>query len=175
MLPPTQGVGFSAGHKLIVPSWMKSDPTNKKVEIDIEGTWNTNHGPFNFNGYGKGELRIVIPVDWKVKVNFSTLDANYPHSAILTKEYPPEQLPDRVDLSGAAIRRAYTNNPESGFLNDKDSFRYFPRPENAGNYLLLCGVGGHARAGMWIYWTISANAEFPHVVIEKKPKKPGRS
>ncbi|MDH4249096.1 MAG: sulfocyanin-like copper-binding protein, partial [Deltaproteobacteria bacterium] len=87
----------------LVPSWFKIDADGKSVDIHFDAAWNTNNGPFNFNGYTKGEATVVIPADWKAYVTFRTLDADLPHSALIGKPGPTGEIPQNAGERDAAI------------------------------------------------------------------------
>ena len=163
----------SAQEKL-VPSRFTIDSAAKSVDIHFDAAWNTNNGPFNFNGYTKGEATVVIPADWKAYVTFRTLDADLPHSALIYKQSSKSDIPQNAGGKDAGIGRAYTDNPMEGIVNAEDTFKILPKPENIGEYILLCGVNGHAPAGMWIKWAITSDAKTPYLLVEAKPEKPAR-
>ena len=158
----------------LVPSWMRNDPAEQSTVIDILAAWNASNGGLNFNGYAGGEARIVIPVGWRVTVKFFNSSLDMAHSAVVTRPYPPGQLPMEAGPTDAAIPRAYTKSPVTGVYNDGDDFSFTASENRAGDYYLLCGVSSHGVASMWIHLSIRAGAKTPHLVIEKQPPLPGR-
>lgn len=158
----------------IVPSWIVSDAAGKSAVIDLYAGWNSNNGTLNFNGYAHGEVRIVVPVGWRVTVKLFNPDLTLAHSAIVTKPYEQGKIPTDAPAREAAIPRAYTSSPERGFFNNRDEFDFMASESRIGDYYLFCGVSTHGIAGMWLHLSIHKNAESPHLLIEKPPAKPGR-
>jgi sulfocyanin len=150
--------------KVTPPSWMKAEAAKKKVEFHFISGFNANNSAWNFNGYYEGGATIVVPVDWNVEMTLFNQDGNYPHSMVVTKAYAPGEFPEKAGREEAAIKRAFTTGPIEGlFAGDEDTLRF--KAKSAGAYYLLCGVPGHARAGMWIKLEISAEADAPYVEI----------
>lgn len=148
------------------PSWMKIDAEAKTVTLHIAAGWNGNNGALNFNGYYDGDAKVVIPVGWAVTVDFRNDDASLPHSLLVTKPYTKKEMPESAGREEVAISRAYTRNPREGISGGKTGgFRF--KAKEAGNYYFLCGVTGHAQAGMWIHLSLSDAAKEPGIIPEK--------
>jgi len=147
----------------LTPSWMKVDETGKTVEIQLVAGWNANDGALNFNGYYKGDMTIVVPIDWTVSVKFSNHDGMLPHSMVITKPFD-EHIPEQAGLSDLAINRAYSIDLESGIMSNQHDDVKFTTKE-AGKYWMVCGVTGHALQGMWVGFEVDPKAEKPHIVI----------
>ena len=100
-------------------------------------------GGFNFNGYGNGQMVMTIPVGSVVTVIFTNKSA-IPHSAVITA------YSNRMSTSvmTPAFSGANTPNPTSGTPNGQTvSFTFVA--STVGTYAIVCGVPGHAVAGMW--------------------------
>ena len=84
-------------------------------------------------------------------------DDAIPHSAILITDQTP--IPNGP--TKAAFPRAYTDHLTDGLPaqtgNDTMDFTATP----ACNYLIACGVPGHAPSGMYIRFVVSATAKTP--------------
>jgi sulfocyanin len=151
-----------AGQKSQDPSWMTTDASSKTVEFKIEAAKSEANAGLNFNGYAEGGMTLVVPVGWKVKVDFSNKSSSVPHSLVIAgvQKSPPID----VGAKQAAFPGAFTNSPTSGTLAGKTlSFEF--SADKAGKYWLICGVPGHAVQGMWDYLEISRSANSPHVVV----------
>src|ERR1700759_3607703 len=72
---------------LQTPSWMKVNAQAKSVALDIVAGSNANNGALNFNGFYGGDMTVVIPQGWTVKVTFTNHDGMLPHSVLVTKAY----------------------------------------------------------------------------------------
>jgi len=159
----------------VVPSWITANSGEKTAVFDLEAGWNSNNGTLNYNGYANGEIRIVVPLGWRITVKLFNPDLTLAHSAIITKPYAKGEFPNEASGREAAIPRAYTSSPERGMFNSRDEFDFTASDTRVGDYYLFCGVSTHGVAGMWLNFSIRADAESPHIVIEKEPAKPGRS
>ena len=165
-------IGAAAAGERVVPSWMAVDGAAKTVEISIESGWNANNSSWNFNGYYEGGMSVVVPVGWRVGITLRNRDGNLPHSLVVTEPYPPDQLPEKAGGRDAAIKRAYTNQPEMGLAaNQVDSLRFKALP--VGRYHLFCGIPGHGRGGMWTGFEVRDNIDTPFVEIADSVE-PGR-
>jgi sulfocyanin len=144
--------------------WMRVDEAGKKVEMDIVAGLTGENGAWNFNGHAKGEMTITVPVGWTVVMNFTSHDANVPHSLYVTDQAPPYPS---VMPGQPAISRAYSINLPQGIGPGKSDVLRFT-VDKPGDYYLVCGVPGHAASGMWDYFRVSAEARRPSVELKKK-------
>lgn len=159
-------VAFGAGAGVAAatgPKWIKWNPAKKTVELWIKAAYNGNNGSWNFNGYYEGRATIVVPTGARVLLHFVNPDGNYPHSVAITRPYGPDEMPDRLGRKQVAISRAYTRSPESGCPSCKEDARF--KAKKAGRYALMCGVVGHAQAGMWLGFEVSDSVSRPKLVV----------
>jgi sulfocyanin len=137
-----------------VNQFMSYNAATKTVNIKVFAAYNSVQGGFNFNGGSNGSQTITVPTGWHVNIDFINKDA-IPHSGIIIAVTNP--LPNAP--SQAAIPRAYTAHLTDGLpaQNGEDTMN-FPAPSAPGNYVLACGVPGHAVCGMWIKFVVAAAA-----------------
>jgi sulfocyanin len=153
-----------AQEKHETPSWMQVDASAKLVKLDIIAGFNANNGALNFNGYYTGDMTVTVPLAWTVEITFHNHDGMLPHSLLVTKPYPLDQMPDLGSVNEVAIPRAYTVNPEQGIFAPKsDTLRFRATP--AGRYYFFCGAPGHGKAGMWTRFAIDPSATAPYVTV----------
>lgn len=156
---------WAAAETRLTPSWMNIDGDRQTVEMEVVAGFNVNNNNWNYNGYHNGDMTVVVPVGWKVRIAFSSIDGNYPHSLVVIRdEGAPDNLPPQAGRDQVAISRAYSRDPLGGIYNDKDTLRFTVK--EAGDYLWFCGVPGHGQGGMWVYFKVDAEAEAPFVIIE---------
>lgn len=157
------GIG-SALADTAVPSWMTVDAAKKTVAVDVVAGWNPDNGALNFNGYYQGDMTVVVPAGWTVKVAFTNHDGMLPHSLLVTKQFPKDDIPPEADNSKVAISKAYTDDPVGGLApNKKDDFSFVAR--DPGDYWLFCGVPGHGLQGMYVALKVDPKAETPKVEV----------
>lgn len=135
-----------------VNEFMSYDAATKTVNLKVFPAFNSVQGGFNFNGGSDGSQTITVPTGWKVNIDVVNKDA-IPHSAIIIADTRP--IPNAPDKP--AIPRAYTEHLTDGLApqNGEDTMN-FTAPTSPGNYLIACGVPGHAPSGMWIKFVVAA-------------------
>lgn len=107
------------------------------------------NGALNFNGHHDGSHRIMVPQGWTVVVRMKNSDPRVPHSALVTKVYKQEEMPDRLGPSDTVFPGAATPVPFSGTA--AGGYAEFTFVANRpGQYLVACGVHTHLQAGMWL-------------------------
>ena len=98
-----------------VPSWIKNDPGAKTVTIELAADWNehlriaevpSRTDVSDFNGYYGEGMTLVVPIGWSVTVELSNR-SSFRHSLMLTKRYPPSEIPLRLTEQDA-VWGAYT-------------------------------------------------------------------
>jgi sulfocyanin len=154
----------AAAGEEITPAWLTFDGQKRTVELRLVGAADGANGTMNFNGYGSGDLTVVVPLGWRVNVEFLNQGLGaLPHSLAIIDEVTP--LP--LEGGGPAFPRALTTRLVPGFEAGKgDTFSFVAAKE--GRYLMFCGVTGHGAAGMWDYLVVSREAEGPRVLVRKK-------
>ena len=105
---------------------------------------------FNFNGHANGESTLTVPLGWTVTFENA---ATPPHSVVVLS-YSGRQ-PD--EATRPAFPDAATPNPASGLPRGARATFSFVA-SHPGTYEFLCGVSGHALAGMWDYLIVSRTA-----------------
>ena len=135
-----------------VNDFMSYNAATKTVNIKVFAAFNSVQGGFNFNGGSNGSHTMIVPTGWNVNIDVVNKDA-IPHSAIIIADARP--IPNAPDH--AAIPRAYTAHLTDGLApqNGEDTTN-FQAPATPGNYLIACGVPGHAPSGMWVKFVVAA-------------------
>ncbi len=151
---------------------MTIDAATKTVTMDVVAGFNPNNSNWNYNGYHDGDLTVVLPLDWNVRMTFTNHDADVPHSLVVTADPGAKDLPLQAGHDQAAFARAYTKSPEQG-LSEGDHDLIAFKAKTAGKFLWLCGVPGHAQSGMWVHLEVSPDADAPYLRIAKGAE-PGR-
>jgi Sulfocyanin (SoxE) domain len=139
--------GFAAAGKL--PEWISSKPQAKLVVLAMDAGVGDANGGLNFNGHHEGHNRIVIPQGWTVILRMRNADSRVPHSALITRVYRKEEMPERLGPSDAVFPGAATAVPHTGTA--AGGYAEFTFVANkAGQYFVSCGVHTHLQAGMWL-------------------------
>ena len=155
---------FSVDADEVSPAWMQVDVGKQSVRLLIVGSADGTNGTMNFNGYGNGEMSVIVPLGWTVRVDFENKGlAALPHSLVILNPVTPLPIEDGVP----AFPRALTVRLVAGLLaGETDSFEFVANKE--GRFLFFCGVTGHGVAGMWDYLIVSKEARLPSVQVTGK-------
>ncbi len=161
---PTVAARSRAG---INPSWVTWNAKAKTVTLSIIAAYNGVGGGFNFNGYNQGHLTITVPQGARVVLNF-TNKVSLPHSALITPY-------DKHTLAGnfpVAFAGAATPNATSGVATLSKPQTITFTAAKAGTFALVCGVPGHASAGMWDAFTV-ARVDRPSMTLTSSATSTG--
>ena len=142
--------------KTVVNPYLSYDSASKSVAITLVAAANSALGGFNFNGGSSGNQTITVPLGWTVEIDFQNHDV-VPHSALLTAaQMPLPAVPDEP-----AFPRAFTSHLIDGLpaQTGQDNVQF--TADGAGQYLIACGVPGHAQSGMFIRFVVSDSATVP--------------
>ena len=146
----TPGAGAPAD---AAPPWLIADEAAKTVTLPLLVTRGSD-GSGLINGHRKGELQIVVPLNWTVQWDWRNADSASPHSLVVMAER--ERLP--TEGGRAVFTNAMTRTLTAGLpagQGDRTTFT----AEEAGWYWLLCGVPGHAIAGEYLGLRVDPEAK----------------
>jgi hypothetical protein len=151
--PPPRAAGADDS----LPAWITADPPAKTVHLTLE-TAPSAAGPA-INGHRAGDVRVVVPLGWKVSWSWANRDSSSAHSLVLMQER--EKLPERGGR--AALTNAMTRMVTTGMRAGQTDETTFDA-DQAGWYWLLCGVPTHALEGEWIGLKVDPDAKAPSLV-----------
>lgn len=144
-------------------SWLRFDASAKTADFELLAGMTTAFAGLNFNGFRSGGLTLTVPQDWRVTLHFKNRDPNLPHSAEVAPGGDPPSGPVKPAFAGAATRALDTG------LSPGDSQDVTFPAAKVGSYLIICPVPGHAAAGMWIRFEVSAAASKPTLAATPAP------
>ncbi len=144
------------------PTWVTT--TGKVVHLTLIAGWNNVNAGFNFNGAAHGQMVVTIPLGDTVDATFKNAGSGALHDAVI--------IPFQKALPGGATKPAF-----AGAASPLPQFRpgSAPRPSTAqafsfvastaGTYMIVCGISGHALAGMWDTLIVSSSAKTASVAF----------
>lgn len=151
--PPGQAAAPAA------TDWFQVDEAAQTVTIDLVAGSTADNSHWNFNGYYGGRGSITVPEGYTVTINLTNRDPNMGHSVGVGERMAT--YPANFTTVTPAFEGAVTSNPtsmtESTMPGESESITF--TADRAGDYALVCYVVGHASAGMWIAFTVSATGE----------------
>ena len=148
----------------ITPPWMTVEADQQLVRLVLVASADGSNGTMNFNGYGKGDMTVTVPLGWKVAVEFQNKGLGaLPHSLAVTHEVTPMPVEGGVPAFPRALTRRLTAGMMAG---ETDTFDFVANKE--GRFLWWCGVASHGVTGMWDYLVVSSEAKAPSVTVKVK-------
>lgn len=135
------------------PAWLVADPAAKTVTIALQVTRGPDGGAL-INGHRKGELQIVVPLNWTVQWDWRNADSTAPHSLVVMVER--EKLP--TEGGRAAFTNAMSRSVTAGLPAGQGDRTTFSADE-AGWFWLLCGVPSHAIGGEYLGLRVDPEAK----------------
>ena len=135
------------------PAWLVADPGAKTVTIALQVTRAPDGGAL-INGHRKGELQIVVPLNWTVQWDWRNADSTAPHSLVVMVER--EKL--TTEGGRAAFTNAMSRSVTAGLPAGQGDRTTFTADE-AGWYWLLCGVPSHAIGGEFLGLRVDPEAK----------------
>ncbi len=118
--------------------FLRLDARARTVTVTLLAGYDSSNNGFNFDGYGRGELMVTVPLGWRVRVT-CTNRAAVRHSCAVVKgpmtvqpAFPGASVPKPVQ----GLRRGQTAT--FSFVASK-----------LGPFRFACLVPGHEQARMW--------------------------
>jgi Sulfocyanin (SoxE) domain len=121
------------------------DPAGRVLTVNLDMGSGPSLNGFNFDGLGKGRLRIVVPISWTIHVNCRNV-SSMRHSCGVVEGAQTSQL---------AFPAAAIPSPAVGLPPGKSASFTFVA-DRTGSFRITCLVPGHMEAGMWASLEISA-------------------
>lgn len=139
-----------------VNEFLTYDAGSRTVSLQLVAGYNGLNGSLNYNGATSGSHGLAVPVGWRIHIAVANRDSDLQHSAIVLREVlPPPIEPTEPAFSGAAL-------PELGEgLQDGDTGTLDFVADHPGQFMIACGVPGHAQAGMWLKLTVTKGLAAP--------------
>ena len=156
-----------------VPSWIKNDPAAKTVAMEIVADWNQvaryakdyiRTDIIDFNGYWGGNLTIIVPAGWSVRIEFINGSQSFRHSLMVTRVYAQSEMPVKLEAKDA-IWGAYTDPPEGISTNERRQLSFVA--QQSGNYYLACARQTHLMDGHWIGFEVRDGLEQAVAVVHE--------
>ncbi len=127
-----------SAHSRPVKSWLSWNAARKTASLLLVAGYNGANNGFNFDGYGRGQLLVRIPLHWRVSVTCRNA-ASVRHSCAIVRG-PLTTTP--------AFRGSATPSPTLG-LRSGDTARFTFEASRSGSFRIACLVAGHEQARMW--------------------------
>ena len=139
--------------------WMKVNKDEKTIALNIIAGSTDAFNYWNFNGYAQGSATITVPLGFKVNLEFTNNDPTMAHSIGVAPKM--DTYPAMFDNPQPVFEGAISSNP-TDMLNatktgGSESLSFVA--SEAGEYVLICYVPGHAAVGMYVNFVVSAGGK----------------
>ncbi len=149
------------------PTWVTTK--GKVVDLTLVAAWNNANAGFNFNGGAHGQMTVTVPLGSTVMATFKN-NSRTPHDVVVIPymSTPPGRSVNPA-FSGARSSfprfrpGAAGGTPAGGPPRTNAPITFSFVANKAGTYMLICGVPGHALAGMWDKFVVSPTAKVASV------------
>lgn len=160
---PNVGVRPAAGDSAPLPEgpvrvneFLTYDRRSRTVSLQLIAGYNGLNGSLNYNGATRGSHGLYVPTGWRIHVAVTNRDSDLQHSAIVVqKVLPPPIEPTEPAFAAAALPQL-----DEGLNEDETGTLDFIA-DRAGQYMIACGVPGHAQAGMWLQLSVANGIRVP--------------
>jgi Sulfocyanin (SoxE) domain len=119
-------------------SYLAVNTGRHSVQLTLRAGLDGSNGGFNFDGYGRGEMLVSVPVGWRLVVVCESHGSARFSCAVVRNS-----LSTRPAFPGAA-----SPNPTAG-LNPGGKATFSFVPKNPGSYRITSLVPGEEQARMW--------------------------
>ena len=82
--------------------------------MDVIAGFNPNNSNWNYNGYHDGDLTVVLPLGWNVRMTFTNHDADVPHSLVVMADVGPAKTAARGRARPGGVRPRLLQEPGAG-------------------------------------------------------------
>jgi len=141
------------------PTWVTT--TGTTVHLTLISGWNNANAGFNYNGAAHGQMVVTVPLGDKVTVTFKN-NVGTPHNVDIipyTQPLPGNGLAPAFAGASSPLPQFKPGAPPAG----PQTFSF--DATKAGRYMMICGVPGHALAGMWDTFVVSSSAKTASVAF----------
>ena len=127
--------------------------------LDIVAAQAGASSPFDFNGYTHGGATITVPQGYAITIHFTNHDQAQAHSLVILNQVGdyPAAFTDPQPAFPGAITTSPTST-DAGTKPGQSETLHFT-VDKPGNYAMVCVMPGHAVAGMWVHFDVSAQGE----------------
>ncbi len=136
------------------------DAAKKTVTVNLVGGEAGAASGANFNGKSNGAMVIRVPLGWTVHLAL-VVDSALKHSALV--------VPWSNRLAASFTPAFQGSDPadfKTGIGKGAPAQEFTFTADKAGQYAVVCGVPGHASAGMWDELDVVTDLASPEVLVQ---------
>lgn len=118
--------------------FLQVDARQRVVSLTLWAGYGSSNNGFNFDGYGRGELMVTVPLHWRVRVTCANRGSMRHSCAVV-----PGPMTATLAFKGAS-----SPQPIVGLSPGRTATFSFVASK-LGSYRIACLVPGHEEARMW--------------------------
>jgi hypothetical protein len=118
--------------------FLQVDARHRVIAVTLVAGYDSANNGFNFDGYGRGELMVTVPLRWRVRVTCIN-KASMRHSCAVV---------DGPMATAPAFPHATVAQPQLGLRRGQTAVFSFV-PTRLGPFRFACLVPGHEQAREW--------------------------
>jgi sulfocyanin len=153
----------TGAHAASTPVWVTTQ--GRVVRLNLIAGYGSANAGFNFDGAAHGQMTVTIPLGYTVDATFTNQAQGAQHNVVVipyTRSLPAgASAPAFAGAASPRQRFGQGGGPGSAPTALKFSFT----ANKAGSYMLICGIAGHALAGMWDNLVVSSTAKTASVTF----------
>ena len=145
----------ATGARAAAATWVTTQ--GKIVHLTVTAGYNLVNSGFNFDGAANGQMTVTVPQGDTVDVTFTNKGQGAAHNVVI--------IPSVQSLPSSGFKPAFPGSASPAPKFRGGSPPGAPTAETfsfvagkAGTYLMVCGIAGHALAGMWDTFIVSPTA-----------------
>jgi plastocyanin len=153
------------------------------VKLTLVAGYNGANAGFNFDGGAHGQMVVTVPLGDKIVATYKN-NSKTPHDVLVVpyqKTLPTHSVPTAFTGAsygapsfgsggGGTPPKGGTppagGNPGAGGQVSNSAHQFTFTADKAGTYMIICGYPGHAIAGMWDTFVVSATARTASITFK---------
>ena len=141
--------------EMTMTDWFHADDAGKMVHMTITAGFTDAKNYWNFNGGHDGNMTITVPEGYAVTIDLVNKDPVMAHSLGISAVTGNIGILDPTPAFEGAITTNAASMTEATLPGETESIKF--TAGSAGSYSMICFIPGHAAAGMWIHFNVSAD------------------
>ncbi|HSW28692.1 MAG TPA: sulfocyanin-like copper-binding protein [Longimicrobiales bacterium] len=141
--------------EMTMTDWFHADDAAKTIHMTITAGLTDAKNHWNFNGGYDGNMTITVPEGYAVTIDLVNKDPAMAHSLGISAVTSNFGIVEPVAAFEGAITSAPASMTDSTLPGETETITF--TAGSAGSYSMVCFVPGHAAAGMWIRFNVSAD------------------
>jgi len=141
--------------EMAMTDWFHADDATKTIHMTITAGLTDAKNYWNFNGGHDGNMAITVPEGYAVTIDLINRDPAMAHSLGISSVTGNFGIVEPSPAFEGAITADPASMADATLPGETERIQFTAGA--AGSYSMICFVPGHAAAGMWIHFHVSAD------------------